>query len=188
MSRIPVPSHPSHNRAPSPIPFPERAASPLPVNPSPLRSSTTSMSSVSFNASSVSDTRRKQSKRDEVRFYYSIVNAMLHLGDGGRINALATRVLRVLTSVGYVRGKSRIVRLPSPDRESQCIRNTAANSAYTPTGYSQEDRVRACPQTHHIDDASPETATRWKALRNQGDCSCFEAQPRAYCTRGNHSL
>ncbi|KAH9947659.1 CBS-domain-containing protein [Amylocystis lapponica] len=66
MSRIPVPSHsPSYNRgAPptstSPIPFPERAASPLPIR----HQTNASMSTVS-GSPSVAETRRKQTKRDE---------------------------------------------------------------------------------------------------------------------------
>ncbi|RDX56107.1 CBS-domain-containing protein [Polyporus arcularius HHB13444] len=65
MSRIPLPSHsPSYNRsagaprAPSPIPFPDRAVSPLP----PRHQSTASMSTLS---GSVAETRKKQNKRDE---------------------------------------------------------------------------------------------------------------------------
>ena len=67
MSRIPVPSHsPSYNRgagaprAVSPIPFPDRAVSPL----SPRHQSNASMSTLS---GSVAETRKKQNKRDEVR-------------------------------------------------------------------------------------------------------------------------
>ncbi|KAI0786038.1 CBS-domain-containing protein [Abortiporus biennis] len=70
MSRIPVPSNsPSYNRsagaqrAVSPIPFPDRSASPLPPHrPPPLQPSPTIMSTVS---GSVTDTRRKQNKKDE---------------------------------------------------------------------------------------------------------------------------
>ncbi|KAF9499900.1 CBS-domain-containing protein [Pleurotus eryngii] len=68
MSRIPVPtSSPSYHRglgatSPTPIPFPERAASPL----GPKRSATTtSMSSISGYQGSLSEIRKKQSKRDE---------------------------------------------------------------------------------------------------------------------------
>ncbi|KAL5518619.1 hypothetical protein ACEPAH_302 [Sanghuangporus vaninii] len=71
MSRIPVPVHslsPSHpnlqqQRAPSPIPFPERAVSPISPSHIPTLRHTTSMSSVSFGSSA--DTRKKQNKRDE---------------------------------------------------------------------------------------------------------------------------
>ncbi|KAH9937465.1 CBS-domain-containing protein [Fomitopsis serialis] len=67
MSRIPVPSlSPSNHRsagaqqrAISPVPFPERATSPLPGG---LHRHQSSMSSVS---SSMAETRKKQSKRDE---------------------------------------------------------------------------------------------------------------------------
>ncbi|KAF8078367.1 hypothetical protein FPV67DRAFT_1775589 [Lyophyllum atratum] len=67
MSRIPVPSHsPSslRNSASSPVPFPgERSSSPLPRQVT--RSNTTaSMSTLSYGGS-VSETRKKQSKRDE---------------------------------------------------------------------------------------------------------------------------
>ncbi|KAI5124467.1 hypothetical protein M0805_008350 [Coniferiporia weirii] len=62
MSRIPVPTthSPSHQRAVSPVPFPERGS----TSPAPIIRHTTSMSSLSFNGS-VSDTRKKQNKRDE---------------------------------------------------------------------------------------------------------------------------
>lgn len=68
MSRIPVPSHSPYtrsgasDRSNSPLPFPERASSPLP----PLRFNTHSTPSMSTLSGSVADTRRKQSKRDEV--------------------------------------------------------------------------------------------------------------------------
>lgn len=69
MSRIPVPSHSPSNhrgagaqRAVSPVPFPDRSASPLPGGPH-RHQTQPSMSSVS---SSMAETRKKQSKRDEV--------------------------------------------------------------------------------------------------------------------------
>ncbi|KAJ7597680.1 hypothetical protein C8J56DRAFT_1001506 [Mycena floridula] len=68
MSRIPVPSHsPSHGRqqgdlSPVPVAFPERAVSPQHF---PTKQNSVSMSSLSGFQSTVSDTRRKTSKRDE---------------------------------------------------------------------------------------------------------------------------
>ena len=69
MSRIPVPSHSPSNhrgagaqRAVSPVPFPDRSASPLPGGLQ-RHQTQASMSSVS---SSMAETRKKQSKRDEV--------------------------------------------------------------------------------------------------------------------------
>ena len=70
MSRIPVPSHSaSYNRSSgasersnSPLPFPERASSPLP----PSRFSGHSSATMSTISSSAADTRRKQSRKDEV--------------------------------------------------------------------------------------------------------------------------
>ena len=82
MSRIPVPPH-HHSRphSPAPLAFPtsperDRAASPAP-RPNVHRSTSlasqhtqsaapANMSSISFSQSGVSDTRKKQSKRDEV--------------------------------------------------------------------------------------------------------------------------
>src|SRR6266511_1066020 len=88
MSRIPVPTHSArpHSPAPPSIHFPsERAESPSPAQYRPnvhvsrgningnLLTSTTSMSSLSGyqnNSLSVSDSRKKQSKRDEVPLSY----------------------------------------------------------------------------------------------------------------------
>ena len=72
MSRIPVPSHTASytrsgasERSNSPLPFPERATSPTsPTHPRFTRQSTATMSTLS---GSPADTRKKQSRRDEVR-------------------------------------------------------------------------------------------------------------------------
>ncbi|RDB29013.1 CBS domain-containing protein CBSCBSPB3 [Hypsizygus marmoreus] len=68
MSRIPVPSSsPSNprNLAPSPVPFPpDRSSSPVPRHNTRSSTNSVSMSSVSFGGS-LSETRKKQSKRDE---------------------------------------------------------------------------------------------------------------------------
>lgn len=70
MSRIPIPSHsPSTNRSAgashrslSPVPFPDRASSPLP----PSRPPTHAGSTMSTISGSHADTRRKTNRRDEV--------------------------------------------------------------------------------------------------------------------------
>lgn len=94
MSRIPVPTHPHSAQPYSPTPplhfptSPDRAASPSPAhyrstvnnvartpNSSSTAANSNSMSSVSgfqSNSLSVSDTRKKQSKRDEV-LYFSLI-------------------------------------------------------------------------------------------------------------------
>lgn len=76
MSRIPVPSHNASytrsgasERSNSPLPFPERATSP--TSPSPSRF--TRHSTMSTLSGSALDTRRKQSKRDEVSPLFTLV-------------------------------------------------------------------------------------------------------------------
>jgi hypothetical protein len=47
-------------------------------------------------------------------------------------------------------------------------------------GYQEEDRVRACPQTHHFlhTPLSPKPkSTSWKACPGQRNCRCPETQP-----------
>ena len=79
MSRIPVPAHNNRHgpgaRPLSPVPFPERSASPLP----PLRQSQAPTPPMSTLSGSVAETRRKQSKRDEVSaLSLSLVSRVLH--------------------------------------------------------------------------------------------------------------
>ncbi|TDL28831.1 CBS-domain-containing protein [Rickenella mellea] len=70
MSRIPVPAHSPSLRpatahtSSSPVPFPDRAVSPIPPSRQ-QTSASASMSSLSGYSNSVNDTRKKQSKRDE---------------------------------------------------------------------------------------------------------------------------
>lgn len=95
MSRIPLPSHshhsPSHNRtnsAQSSLAFPhhpvtDRAPSPLGLSPSRNRDNNQSTSSVAMSSTlsgqhgSMSETRRKQSKRDEVCFQFIYFNGWM---------------------------------------------------------------------------------------------------------------
>lgn len=72
-SRIPVPVH-QRSSSPSPAPrstapLPDRAPSPSPHQR--YQASSTTMSAVSGN---IAETRRKQSKRDEVREHVAVFN------------------------------------------------------------------------------------------------------------------
>jgi hypothetical protein len=65
MSRIPVPSTtPSHLRSPSPVPFPSDPS--VPRHTARTANTSASMSSLAGYQSPLSETRKKQSKRDEV--------------------------------------------------------------------------------------------------------------------------
>lgn len=93
MSRIPVPSHSNKHRdsagarALSPIPFPERAASPLP----PARPSALPTSPMSSLSGSVAETRKKQSKRDEVSsFSPSLSSTRVCWRDRARVKYINT--------------------------------------------------------------------------------------------------
>lgn len=102
MSRIPVPSHSAYNRtsgaserSQSPLPFPERASSPLP----PPRSTGHPSATMSTLSGAAADTRRKQSRKDEV----SVLSPSYPLGHGvgaGSEGTVRTRTDSVVTKRG----------------------------------------------------------------------------------------